>query len=115
MRADKLDGLVLIPGGAISTVIETAVKFAAAQRIVSVTWTRDEATRDAILSYGAADIEVARNAARLVERVLNGQPAGDMPIEQPTKFEFVINLESAKALGIRIPQALLLRADEVIQ
>ncbi len=58
---------------------------------------------------------MARNAARLVVRVLNGQPAGDMPIEQPTKFEFVINLKSAKALGIRILQALLLRGDEMIQ
>jgi putative tryptophan/tyrosine transport system substrate-binding protein len=115
VRTDKLDGLVLIPGGAISTVIEIAMKLAAAQRIVSVAWTRNEATREAVLSYGATDIEVARNAARLVVGVLNGQSAGDMPIEQPTKFEFVINLKSAKALDIRIPQALLLRADEVIQ
>lgn len=115
VRADKLDGLVLIPGGAISTVIESAVKLAAAQRIVSVAWTRNEATRETILSYGVTDTEVARNAARLVVRVLNGQPAGDMPIEQPTKFAFVINLKTAKALGIRIPQAVLLRADEVIQ
>jgi putative tryptophan/tyrosine transport system substrate-binding protein len=115
VQTGKLDGLILIPGGAISTVIESAVKIAAAQRIVSVAWTRNEATRDTILSYGATDIDVARSAARLVVRVLNGQPAGDMPIEQPTKFEFVINLKAAKALGITIPQALLLRADEVIQ
>lgn len=115
VQADKIDGMVLIPGGAISMVIETAVKLAAAQRIVSVAWTRNEATRETILSYGVTDIEVAHNAARLVVRVLNGQPAGDMPIEQPTKFQLVINLKTAKALDITIPQSLLQRADAVIQ
>lgn len=114
-RAGKLDGLVLMPGGAISTVIEMALKLAAAQRIVSVVWARNEATREAILSYGANDVEVASNAARLVVRVLNGQPAGDLPIEQPTRFELVVNLKAAKALGITIPQSVLVRADEVIQ
>ena len=63
--------------------------------------------RGAIVSYGVTDVDVARNAARLVVRVLNGQPAGDMPIEQPTKVELVIDLKAAKALGIRIPDALL--------
>ena len=115
VRSDKLDGLILIPGGAISTVTEIAMKLASAQRIVSVAWTRNQATREATLSYGAVDSEVARNAARLVVGVLNGQRAGDMPVEQPTKFEFVISLKSAKALGITVPQAMLLRADEVIQ
>ncbi len=114
-RANKLDGLILIPGGGISTVIELAVKLAAMQRIVSVVWVRNEATRDAILSYGVSDVDMARNAARLVVRVLNGRPAGDMPIEQPTKFELVINMKTARALGLTVPQSLLLRADEVIQ
>ena len=111
----KLDGLLLIPGGAISTVIGGAVKLAAAQRIASFGWVRGEAAQSPILSYGVNDAEVARNAARLVVRVLNGQPAGELPIEQPTKFEFVINLKAAKALGIAIPQAVMLRADEIIQ
>jgi putative ABC transport system substrate-binding protein len=114
-RADKLDGLVMIPGGAISTVVEIAVKLAALQRIVSVVWTRNEVTRETILSYGVNDVEVARNAARLVVRVLDGHPAGDLPIEQPTRFEMVVNVKAAKALGIMIPPSLLLRADEVIQ
>ena len=113
--AGTLDGLLLIPGGAISTVIQSAGKLAAAQRIVSVGWARGEVAPSTILSYGVNDVEVARNAARLVVRVLNGQPAGDMPIEQPTKFEFVINLKMAKALGITISQSVLLRADEAIQ
>jgi len=114
-RVDKLDGLVMIPGGAIATVVEIALKLAAAQRIVSVVWTRNEVTRETVLSYGVNDVEVARSAARLVVRVLDGQRAGDLPIEQPTRFELVVNLKAAKALGIMIPQSLLLRADHVIQ
>ena len=71
-RADRLDGLILIPGGAISSVIEIAAKLAALQRIVSVAWVRNETTRETLLTYGVSDVEVARNAARLVVRVLNG-------------------------------------------
>jgi putative tryptophan/tyrosine transport system substrate-binding protein len=114
-RVGKLDGLILIPGGAIAMAIEPALALAAAQRIVSIGWVRNEATRGMTLSYGVNDVEVARNAARLVARVLRGQPAGNLPIEQPTRFELVVNLKAAKALGITIPQSVLLRADEVIQ
>lgn len=113
-RVGKLDGLILIPGGAISTAIEPALTLAAAQRIASVAWVRNEATRGMTLSYGVNDVEVARSASRLVARVLSGQPAGSLPIEQPSRFELVVNLKAAKALGITIPQSVLLRADEVI-
>ncbi|MBI3042986.1 MAG: ABC transporter substrate-binding protein [Betaproteobacteria bacterium] len=114
-QAGKLDGLVLVPGGAISTVFEPVFRFAAAQRIVSIVWARSKATQEAILSYGASDINIAQGAARLVARVLDGHPAGDLPVEQPTKFELVINMKTAKALGITIPQSVLVRADRVIE
>ena len=114
-RAGKLDGLVLVPGGAILTVAETAIKLAAALRIVSVVWARSEATREAVLSYGVSDVDIARDAARLVARVLDGHSAGDLPIEQPTKFELVVNMKTAKALGLTIPQSILVRADRVIE
>ncbi len=114
-RVGKLDGLLLIPGGATSRAIDIALKFAAAQRIPSVAWSRNEGTRDATLSYGVSDVEVARNAARLVLRVLEGQPAGEQPIEQPTRFELVINMKAAKALHLTIPRSVLLRATELIE
>jgi putative tryptophan/tyrosine transport system substrate-binding protein len=111
----KLDGMVLIPGGAIASVTEVALRLAATQRIVSVVWARRGATGDATVSYGVDDVEIARSAARAVVRVLNGRNAGDLPIEQPTRFELVVNLKAAKALGIAVPQSLLVRANEVIQ
>ena len=69
----------------------------------------------ALVSYAATDAEQIQRYAAFVDRILRGAKPADLPIEQPTKFELVINLKTAKALGLTIPQSLLLRADEVIQ
>ena len=65
--------------------------------------------------YGAAASERFKRAAIFVDKILKGAKAGDIPIEQPNKFELVINLKPAKAIGLAIPRSLLLRADQVIQ
>src|SRR5262249_260585 len=71
--------------------------------------------RTGLASYGANSYELGRQAARLVEKILKGAKPADLPVEQPTKFGLVLNLRTAKALGLTIPQSLLLRADRVIQ
>ena len=69
----------------------------------------------ALFNYGGSLDEQIRRSARIVDKILKGARPADIPVEQPTKFEFIINLKAAKALGITIPQSLLVRADEVLQ
>jgi putative ABC transport system substrate-binding protein len=87
----------------------------ARKRKLPSTGTKEFAVAGGLIGYGADDAEMYRHSAYFVDRIIKGAKPADLPIEQPTKFELVINLKTAQALGLTIPQSLLLRADEVIQ
>ena len=91
------------------------VDLAASHRIAAVYEFRTFVEPGGLISYGVNSSEMQRRAAVYVDKILKGARPADLPVEQPTKFDLVINLKTAKALGLTIPQSLLLRADEVIQ
>jgi putative tryptophan/tyrosine transport system substrate-binding protein len=115
LRGRRLDA-VLVGGDALNAVYrEKIVAALARERIAAVHSFSDAVTVGALASYAANAPELFRHAASFVARILKGAKPGDLPIEQPTKFELVVNLKTAKALGITIPQSVLLRADRVIE
>ena len=93
----------------------TLLKLALKARLPAIYSERRWADEGGLMSYGANYGDMYRRSAGYVDKILKGAKPGDLPVEQPTKFEFVVNLKIAKAIGITIPQSFLLRADEVIK
>ena len=107
--------LVILSSPAISNHQKEIADFALKNRMPAISPFRSFADAGGLLAYGPDVNDMRRRAASYVDKILKGAKLGDLPIEQPTNFEMVITLRTAKALGLTIPQSLLLRADEVIQ
>ncbi len=94
---------------------KTLAKLLLKARLPAIYETRAFADEGGLMSYGVNFVEQMRRSAGYVDKILKGVKPGDLPIEQPTKFELIVNLKTAKALGLTIPQSILTRADEVIR
>jgi len=115
MRRRLPEALMTTADSLISSNRASIVKFAAEHRLMSMYGDRTYVQDGGLMFYGTSLSDMWRHAARYVDRILNGAKPGILPVEQPTKFELVINLKTAKSLGLTIPPAVLLRADEVIE
>jgi len=116
MVRERADGVVLVSAGPVAfTRRRHIVGLAAQAKLPAVYGLREWVDDGGLMSYGPSLIDLWRRSATFVDKILRGAKPGDLPVEQPTKFELVINVRTAKALGLTVPQSLLLRADEVIQ
>ena len=113
---DKRVGAVILMGGAVTYLRRQQIAdLALKHRLPAVHSLKEYAQAGLLMTNGPSLLDLFRRAAGYVDKILRGARPADLPVEQPTKFELVINLRTAKALGLKIPAALLLRADEVIQ
>ena len=91
------------------------MQLALEHRLPGIYWVRDFVEAGGLMAYGTSLGELGRRAAYFVDKLFKGARPADLPVEEPRKFEFVINLKTAKALGLTIPPSLLARADQVIE
>jgi putative ABC transport system substrate-binding protein len=116
LNKQRPDGLYVLGGGTLMRANRKRIAdFALKRRLPSVYGNREFVDAGGLLSYGADLMDSYRRVAYFVDRILKGAKPGDLPVEQPTKFELVINLKTAKQIGVTIPQSLLYRADKVIR
>jgi putative ABC transport system substrate-binding protein len=111
----RAGALAILPDPVISTNLERIVDFATRSRLPSTYQSSEFADAGGLLTYGPDRADLFRRAATYVDKILKGMKPGDLPVDRPTKLELVINLKTAKALGITIPQSVLFRADRVIE
>src|SRR5215475_13945436 len=102
-------------GQLIGANVKRIVGFALKSRLPSMYGSREAVEAGGLMSYGTVQAESYPRVAYFVDRILKGTKPADLPVEQPTKFEFVINLKTAKQIGLTIPQSILYRADKVIR
>ena len=115
LSKERPDGLYVTTGTLLTNNPKRIVGFALKSRLPSVYARREDIEAGGLMSYGADLADIYRRVAIYVDKILKGAKPADLPVEQPTKFELVINLKTAKQIGLTIPPNVLTRADKVIK
>jgi putative ABC transport system substrate-binding protein len=115
MTQERPDALFVIADPLVSLNQKRIVEFAAQSRLPAMYEVKSFADAGGLMAYGPSRSDALRHGAAFVDKILKGAKPADLPVEQPTRFELVVNLKTAKALGLAIPQSVLIRADHVIR
>jgi putative tryptophan/tyrosine transport system substrate-binding protein len=115
MRDRQVDGMVVSQDGVFYVTREKIANLALNYRLPAVTYSRETVDAGALASYGPSNYGIFRRSGYYIDKILKGAKPSDLPVEQPTTFEYIVNLKTARALGFTVPQWILLRADEVIE
>jgi len=115
MAKERVGALLVLSDAMLSSHRTRLADLAARSRLPSAYAVRESVEAGGLMSYGPSFLDLFRRSAAYVDKILKGAKPADLPVEQPTNFELVINLKTAKALGLTIPQSLLHRADQVIE
>jgi putative tryptophan/tyrosine transport system substrate-binding protein len=115
LGGEPTGGLIVPPDGFLADYRKLIIELAARYQLPAVYGLTSFAEQGGLVAYGVNVLEQERQSAEYVDRILHGEKAGDLPVQQPTRYELVINLKTAKALGLNIPHSLLVIADEVIE
>ena len=114
-RRQDIQGVITAPDALFFRDRERIAQLAMKQQLPLMFWSRETVISGGLLSYGPSVPDIFRRAATFIDKILKGERVADLPVEQPAKFELILNLKTAKTLGIVLPPALLGRADEVIE
>jgi putative tryptophan/tyrosine transport system substrate-binding protein len=115
MRDHQVDGVVVSQDGLFYATRTNIADLALHQRLPIAVYSRETVAAGALASYGPSNYGIFRRSGYYIDKILRGSKPSELPVEQPTKFEFIVNLRTAKTLGVEVPSALLTRADELIE
>jgi len=115
IRKEQVNAIVTLPDPVTNAAAGSIAEFAAKNRLSAIYHRIESIDAGGLMSYGPSYNDLFRRAAVYVDKILKGAKPADLPVEQPTKFEFIINLKAAKQIGLTIPPNILARADKVIR